>query len=37
MCKSLVAGGYFAMETADEMQAEGATDKTRFYICRVVP
>ena len=25
------------METADEMQAEGATDKTRFYICRVVP
>lgn len=37
ICKELVAGGYCAMETADVMQAEGAEDNTRFYICRMVP
>lgn len=36
ICGSLVVGKHYAMETGDIMQAEGALDKTKFYICRVM-
>ena len=38
ICASqLEAGGYYAMETADSMQAVGNSNPVRFYVCRIIP
>ena len=38
ICASqLEAGGYYAMETADSMQAVGNSNPMRFCVCRIIP